>query len=244
MNRSKTASAEKKKTAPAGKTAKNARRKPSAFTPDLPEISRRLFEAYPDLKCALEFKNAYELLVAARLSAQCTDKRVNIVCADLFARWGDFEALGNADLSEVEQVVRPCGLYRVKARDIVETAKILTGRPVPDTLDGFLELPGVGRKIANLLMGELYGAPGVVVADTHCIRLSCRLGFADAADPLKVETVLRKILPPENSMLFCHALVRHGREVCHSRSPECEKCFLNTLCREYTRNQAKEQAKE
>ena len=201
--------------------------------PDYKAISQRLFAAYPDLKCALDFRNPYELLVAARLSAQCTDKRVNLVCKDLFARWPDFASLAQADLADVEEMIRPCGLYRMKARDIVEISRILAEKPVPDTLEGFLELPGVGRKIANLLMGELYDAPGVVVADTHCIRLSCRLGFAQVADPLKVETALRKVLPPEESMLFCHALVRHGRQVCHARGPRCEECFLNDLCKEY-----------
>lgn len=201
--------------------------------PDYSEISRRLFAQYPQLKCALNFRNAYELLVASRLSAQCTDKRVNIVCEELFRRWPDAPSLARADLSAVEGVVRPCGLYRMKSRDIVAMAKELEKTGIPETLEGFLALPGVGRKIANLLMGELYDAPGVIVADTHCIRLSNRLGFAESADPVKVEFALRKIVPPEESMRFCHALVHHGRECCTARSPRCEACFLKDLCKEY-----------
>lgn len=205
------------------------------MTPDYKQISARLFSRYPELKCALNFRNAYELLVASRLSAQCTDKRVNIVCEELFRRWPDAESLAAADLSEVEEVVRPCGLYRMKSRDIVLMAGRLTETGIPDSLEGFLELPGVGRKIANLLMGELYDAPGVIVADTHCIRLSNRLGFADTKDPVKVEMALRKIVPPGESMRFCHALVHHGRECCDARKPRCEECFLTDLCREYQR---------
>lgn len=206
--------------------------------PDYANISRRLFDHYPVLKCALNFRNAYELLVASRLSAQCTDKRVNIVCEDLFRRWPDAKSLARADLSEVESVVRPCGLYRMKSKDIVAMAKELEKRGIPTTLEDFLELPGVGRKIANLLMGELYDAPGVIVADTHCIRLSNRLGFADSKDPLKVEKALRKIVPPNESMRFCHALVHHGRACCDARKPRCEECFLKDLCKEYKEKDA------
>lgn len=202
--------------------------------PDYNAISSRLFSHYPVLKCALHFRNPYELLVASRLSAQCTDKRVNIVCEELFRRWPDAPSLALAALSEVEEVVRPCGLYRMKSRDIVAMAKALEEKGIPETLEGFLELPGVGRKIANLLMGELYDAPGVVVADTHCIRLSNRLGFVEnTKDPVKVEFALRKIVPPEESMRFCHALVHHGRECCDARKPRCEECFLKDLCKEY-----------
>ncbi|MBO5221850.1 MAG: endonuclease III [Clostridia bacterium] len=204
------------------------------MTPDYKAISSRLFDHYPVLKCALNFRNPYELLVASRLSAQCTDKRVNIVCEELFRRWPDEKALAQANLSEVENVVRPCGLYRMKSKDIVAMAKELEKKGIPRTLEGFLELPGVGRKIANLLMGELYDAPGVVVADTHCIRLSNRLGFVEnTKDPVKVEFALRKIVPPAESMRFCHALVHHGRECCDARKPRCEECFLKDLCKEY-----------
>ena len=206
----------------------------SRLLPHYQEISSRLFAHYPELKCALNFRNPYELLVASRLSAQCTDKRVNIVCEELFRRWPTPEALARANLSDVESVVRPCGLYRMKSKDIVAMAKMLEQRGIPDTLEGFLELPGVGRKIANLLMGELYDAPGVIVADTHCIRLSNRLGLVkNTKDPLKVEMALRKIVPPQESMRFCHALVHHGRECCDARKPRCEECFLQDLCKEY-----------
>lgn len=208
--------------------------KKKQFKPDYPAVSQRLFREYPQAQCALEFKNAYELLVASRLSAQCTDKRVNAVCEELFRRWPDIPSLARADLAQVEDVVRPCGLYRMKARDIVAMAQKLERQPIPDTLEGFLELPGVGRKIANLLMGELYNAPGVIVADTHCIRLSNRLGFADSKDPAKVEFRLREIVPPDESMRFCHTLVHHGRQVCHARNPECEKCVVKDCCKEYS----------
>ena len=202
--------------------------------PDYNAISSRLFAHYPVLKCALNFRNPYELLVASRLSAQCTDKRVNIVCEELFRRWPDPQSLAEADLAEVESVVRPCGLYRMKSRDIVAMAQKLTETGIPRTLEGFLELPGVGRKIANLLMGELYDEPGVIVADTHCIRLSNRLGFVSGTkDPVKVEFALRKTVPPQESMRFCHALVHHGRECCDARKPRCEECFLKDLCKEY-----------
>lgn len=203
--------------------------------PNYQEISKRLFEHYPELKCALNFRNAYELLVASRLSAQCTDKRVNLVCEELFRLWPEVSDLAHAPLEQVEQVVRPCGLYHMKARDIVRMAQQLEGKPIPDTLEGFLELPGVGRKIANLLMGELYNAPGVIIADTHCIRLSNRLGFVSVKDPAKVEQILRSIVPPEESMRFCHALVHHGRECCDARKPNCGQCFLSDLCAEYQR---------
>ena len=202
--------------------------------PDYKAISSRLFAHYPVLKCALNFRNPYELLVASRLSAQCTDKRVNIVCEELFRRWPDPQSLAEADLAEVESVVHPCGLYRMKSRDIVAMAQKLTETGIPRTLEGFLELPGVGRKIANLLMGELYDAPGVIVADTHCIRLSNRLGFVSGTkDPVKVEFALRKTVPPQESMRFCHALVHHGRKCCDARKPRCEECFLKDLCKEY-----------
>lgn len=203
------------------------------MTPDYAAIASRLFAHYPVLECALNFRNAYELLVASRLSAQCTDKRVNIVCEELFRRWPDAPSLAAADLVEVEQVVRPCGLYHMKSKDIIAMAQRLVQTGVPDTLEGFLSLPGVGRKIANLLMGELYHAPGVIVADTHCIRLSNRLGFAHTKDPVKVEKALRAIVPPAESMRFCHALVHHGRECCAARAPRCEDCFLKDLCKEY-----------
>ncbi len=206
--------------------------------PDYNAISSRLFSHYPVLKCALNFRNPYELLVASRLSAQCTDKRVNIVCEELFRRWPDPESLAEADLSEVESVVRPCGLYHMKSKDIVAMAQELKKDGIPQTLEGFLALPGVGRKIANLLMGELYHAPGVIVADTHCIRLANRLGFVvDTKDPWMVERALRKIVPPGESMRFCHALVHHGRECCDARKPRCEDCFLNDLCKEYQKKE-------
>lgn len=206
--------------------------------PNYRAVSERLFAEYPVLQCELNFRNAYELLVASRLSAQCTDKRVNIVCEELFRRWPDAPSLAEAAKEEVEKVVRPCGLYRVKSADIIAMSAKIRDEGIPNTLEGFLSLPGVGRKIANLLMGELYDAPGAVVADTHCIRLSNRLGFVkDTKDPVKVETALRKAVPPTESMRFCHALVHHGRTLCTARNPKCDECFLNDLCRTYQTEQ-------
>ncbi len=202
-------------------------------------VSSLLFSHYPQLRCALEFKKPYELLVAARLSAQCTDRRVNLVCKELFAVYPDFPSLAQANLEDVERIIRPCGLYHVKAKDIIAASQYLKDRPLPRTLEGFLELPGVGRKIANLLMGELYNEPGVIVADTHCIRLSNRLGFCETKDPVKVEAALRKIVRPEESMQFCHGLVFHGRQCCKAQNPDCAHCFLTEYCREFQERREK-----
>lgn len=199
------------------------------------QIINRLKEAYPDTGCSLDYDAAWKLLVSVRLAAQCTDARVNIVVKDLYAKFPDVEALADADVEEIEKIVKPCGLGRSKARDISACMKILKEKyqgKVPDDFDALLELPGVGRKSANLIMGDVYGKPAIVT-DTHCIRLVNRMGLVDGIkEPKKVEMALWKIIPPEESNDFCHRLVDHGREICTARtSPHCEQCCLNDICK-------------
>ena len=197
------------------------------------EIIRLLEESYPEPVCALEYKKDYELLFATRLAAQCTDARVNTVTPVLFKKYPTLEALAGADIKEMEEIVHPCGFYRVKARDIIAASAMLIGvfgGRVPDTMEELLRLPGVGRKTANLILGDIYKKPAVVV-DTHCIRLSNRIGFVNTKDPVKIETALRKILPPEKSSDFCHRLVLHGRAVCTARNPACGNCCIAGICR-------------
>lgn len=201
------------------------------------EIVRRLLAEYPEAVCSLDYIKDYELLFAVRLSAQCTDERVNMVTPALYERFPTLEAFAEADVEEVERYVHSCGFYHAKARDIVSCAIILLekhGGRVPDTMEELVRLPGVGRKTANLLLGDLYRVPGSVVVDTHCIRISNRLGLVDGLkEPEKIETALRKQLPPESSSDFCHCLVHHGRAVCEARSPKCEICCLRDLCQAY-----------
>ena len=195
-----------------------------------------LKERYPDPVCALHYNKDYELMIAVRLSAQCTDARVNLVTPALFAAYPTLEAIANADIADVEKIVHPCGFYKHKARDIVLASQMLIreyNSKVPGTMEELLRLPGVGRKTANLLLGDLYGTPGSVVCDTHCIRISGRLGLTDGTkDPEKCETQLRKILPPEESSDFCHRIVLYGREICTARSPKCGECPLSIWCKE------------
>ena len=197
------------------------------------EIISRLEEAYPLAECSLEYEKAYELLFAVRLAAQCTDERVNQVTPALYARFPTLQAFAEADVAEVEEYVHSCGFFRSKARDIVKCAQVLLmehGGVVPDTMEELVKLPGVGRKTANLILGDVYHKPAVVV-DTHCIRLSNRMGLVDGMkDPVKIETALRKILPPEKSSDFCHRLVLHGRAVCDARKPLCDVCTLRDVC--------------
>lgn len=189
---------------------------------------------YPDALCSLEYEKPYELLFATRLAAQCTDERVNKVTPGLYGRFPTLEALANADIAEVEEYIHSTGFFRAKARDIVAASRMLLevyGGVVPDTMEALLKLPGVGRKTANLILGDVYHKPGVVIADTHCIRISGRLGLTDGTkDPGKVEEQLRNVLPPEESNDFCHRLVLHGRAVCMARSPMCEGCTLRPWC--------------
>lgn len=187
---------------------------------------------YPDAHCSLESRNALELLIATRLSAQCTDERVNIVTKDLFAKYKTAEDFASADISDIENIIHSCGLYKTKARDIVAMCKMLVNEynsVVPDTIEELVKLPGVGRKTANLIVGDIYGKPSYV-ADTHCIRLSNRLGLANSKDPYKVEQELRCVIPPKKSGMFCHRLVWHGRAVCKARAPMCDDCCLREYC--------------
>lgn len=200
------------------------------------EIIEILKERYPLAECALRYQKDYELMIAVRLSAQCTDARVNLITPALFEKYPTLDAFADADVEEVEQMVHSCGFYRHKARDIVLACQRLRevyDRKVPDSMEELLTLPGVGRKTANLLLGDIYGQPAVV-CDTHCIRISNRLGLAEGKDPVKVEFQLRKILPPEESSDFCHRLVLFGRDLCTARSPKCAECPLRPFCREYT----------
>ena len=193
-------------------------------------------QRYKDAPCALHYRKDYELMIAVRLSAQCTDARVNLVTPALFAAYPTLEAMASADIADVEQYVHSCGFYKHKARDIVLACQMLLhkhGGKVPGNMEDLLELPGVGRKTANLLMGDLYGAPGSVVCDTHCIRICGRLGLSQGKDPEKVEKQLRAILPPEESSDFCHRIVLFGREVCTARSPKCGECPLSMHCAEF-----------
>ena len=192
---------------------------------------------YPEAPCALHYSKDYELMIAVRLSAQCTDARVNLVTPALFEAYPTLEAMANADISHVEELVHSCGFYKHKARDIVLGCQMLLndyGGKVPDNMDDLLRIPGVGRKTANLLLGDLYGAPGSVVCDTHCIRICSRLGLSQGKEPEKVEKQLRAILPPEESSDFCHRIVLFGRDTCIARSPKCEGCPLAVHCKYIT----------
>ncbi|MBE6989338.1 MAG: endonuclease III [Ruminococcaceae bacterium] len=188
---------------------------------------------YPDALCSLDYGKDYELLFSVRLSAQCTDARVNQVTPALFERYPTLEAFAGADVEEVGRYVHSCGFWRAKARDIVGSARHLLerfGGRVPDNMEDLLTLPGVGRKTANLILGDIYGKEGYV-CDTHCIRITGRLGITDGSkDPLKVEQQLRKAIPPEESNNFCHRMVLFGRDVCTARSPHCADCPLRSLC--------------
>ncbi len=199
-------------------------------------VVEALKQTYPDPRCALEYQKDYELMIAVRLSAQCTDARVNLVTPALFARFPTLDSLADADVSEVEDYVRTCGFFRQKAHDIVCACRMLRdeyGGRVPNDMDALLRLPGVGRKTANLLLGDLYAVPGSVVCDTHCIRVCGRLGLSEGKNPEQVERQLRAILPPEESSDFCHRIVLHGRAVCTARKPQCEKCTLRPFCKSF-----------
>ncbi len=196
------------------------------------EIIGLLRGEYPDVKCALIYEKPHELLIATRLSAQCTDKRVNMVTPALFERFGSINDFAEADVSEVEEYIRTCGLFKTKAQDIVGMCRMLRdeyGGKVPDSIEELTKLPGVGRKTANLIVGDLYGKPAMV-CDTHVIRLSNRLGLADSTDAGVVEKQLREIIPPEEGLNFCHRLVHHGRAVCDARAPKCGLCVLRNVC--------------
>ena len=201
-------------------------------------IIEELKVLYPDAICSLDYdpEKAYELLFSVRLAAQCTDARVNLVTPALFAAYPTLEAMAQAPVEAVEEYVKTCGFFRQKAKDIVGACQMLLtqyGGKVPGTMEELLKLPGVGRKTANLLLGDLYQVPGSVVCDTHCIRICGRLGLSQGKDPEKVEQQLRIILPPEESSDFCHRIVLFGREICTARSPKCQECPLGMFCREH-----------
>ena len=192
-----------------------------------------LKKEYPDPKCALHYAKDYELMIAVRLSAQCTDARVNMITPALFAAYPTLEDMANAPIEHIEQLVHSCGFYKHKARDIVLACQMLLAKyngRVPDSMDELLALPGVGRKTANLLLGDLFSVPGSVVCDTHCIRICGRLGLSEGKDPEKVEQQLRTILPPEESSDFCHRIVLFGRDTCTARNPKCGSCPLSMWC--------------
>lgn len=200
-------------------------------------IIEALKALYPQSICSLDYEKDYELLFSVRLSAQCTDARVNLVTPELFSTYPTLESLAGADVADIERIIHSTGFFRAKARDIVLSAQMLLsdyGGKVPGTMEELLKLPGVGRKTANLVLGDIYKAPGAVVADTHCIRISGKLVLTDGTkDPGKVETQLRKVLPPEESNDFCHRLVLFGREICTARSPKCGECPLAPWCATY-----------
>ena len=209
-----------------------------------PEEIRAIVEElkvlYPGGICSLEYKKDYELLFSVRLAAQCTDERVNKVTPALYKRFPTLESLAEADVSEVEEYIHSTGFFRAKAKDIVLASQMLLrdyGGKVPGTMEELLKLPGVGRKTANLILGDVYHTPGVVVADTHCIRITGLLGLTDGTkDPAKVETQLRAVLPPEESNDFCHRMVLHGRAVCVARRPQCQTCTLRPWCEHFAKN--------
>ena len=206
------------------------------------KIVDTLLDEYPGERCSLDYGKDYELLFSVRLSAQCTDERVNMVTPALFERFPTLESFASADVEEVEKYIHSCGFYHAKARDIVNCAKVLTekyGGKVPSTMEELTALPGVGRKTANLILGDVFRVPGSVVVDTHCIRISNLLGLVDnLKEPEKIEKKLREILPPEKSNDFCHCLVLHGRAVCIARRPDCESCCLKQYCSYYEENKA------
>ena len=197
------------------------------------EIIRLLELAYPDPACSLEYDKPYELLITVRLAAQCTDERVNKIAPALFARYPTLESFAEAEQGELETYVHSCGFFRAKARDIIAAAQMLLsefGGIVPDNMTDLLRLPGVGRKTANLLLGDIYDAPGSVTVDTHCIRITNRIGLVTVKEPPKIEAALRKILPPNKSNDFSHRMVLHGRAVCTARSAHCNECCILPHC--------------
>ena len=204
------------------------------YRENIGEIVALLKKEYPDALCSLDYEKDYELLFSTRLSAQCTDERVNMVTPALFAAYPTLESLAEAKVEDIEGYIRSCGFYRAKARDIVNASRMIVeefGGRVPDNMEDLLRLPGVGRKTANLVLGDVFKKPSCVVVDTHCIRLTNRMGLVDSREPQKIEKELRELLPPEESNDFCHRMVLHGRAVCPARSPKCADCCIRHLCK-------------
>ena len=195
-----------------------------------------LKQVYPDAICSLDYEKPHELLISTRLAAQCTDARVNIVTKNLYQKYQSLEDFASADLAELEEMVRPCGFYHTKAKDIIAMSQMLLDQydgVLPDTVEELTKLPGVGRKTANLIVGDIYHKPAIV-CDTHCIRITNLLGLTTGKDPAKVEDQLRKLRPPEESNDFCHRTVLFGREYCKARAPRCEECPISAACKHYT----------
>ncbi len=193
----------------------------------------KLKERYPEAICSLDANSPFQLLVATRLSAQCTDARVNLVTPELFEKYPTPSKMAEATYAQIEEIIQSCGLYKTKAKSLVDMAVMLRDEyngEVPDSLEELIKLPGIGRKTANLIMGDVFGAPSIVVADTHLIRITNRFGLVTSKDPYHVEMALRKILPPTESNDFCHRIVHFGREVCTARNPGCETCPCNSVC--------------
>lgn len=198
-------------------------------------IIEQLKYRFPDPSCALNYSFPHELLIATRLSAQCTDIRVNIVTKPLFNKYKSLTDFASADILDIENIIKSCGLYKTKARDIVNMCKMLIkdfNSTVPDTIEQLIILPGIGRKTANLIIGDIYNKPSIVV-DTHCIRLSNRLGLVSYKDPFKIEMRLKKLIPPEESSDFCHRIVFFGREVCKAQNPNCFNCEFSSICKHF-----------
>ncbi|MFI3254658.1 MAG: endonuclease III [Eubacteriales bacterium] len=204
------------------------------------QIVFALKDLYPTSICSLNYEKEHELLFAVRMSAQCTDARVNMVTPELFGTYPTLEALASADIADIERIIHSTGFYRAKAKDIVLGAGMILSDfqgKVPDNMEDLLKLPGIGRKTANLMLGDVHNVPGVVIADTHCIRITGLMGLTDGSkDPLKVENQLRKILPPEESNDFCHRMVLHGRAVCVARRPQCDNCIVAPFCQHFKGN--------
>lgn len=197
-----------------------------------------LEKLYPDIECSLKYEKPYELMFATRLAAQCTDARVNVVTKKLFKKYPDLQSFADADIEELESYVKPCGLYHMKAKSLKEMSRQLLENfngEVPDNMEDLLTLSGIGRKTANLVLGDVFGKPAIVT-DTHCIRITGRLGLTANTEPAKVEKDLAKILPPEISNHFCHQTVQFGRDICRARSPKCKECPLNYFCEYYKKN--------
>lgn len=220
---------------------KTEMRRKAALTERGAALTERMKEIYPDSECALEYGgDPWRLLVMARLSAQCTDARVNIVCRELFEKYPDAASMASGDITDIENIVKPCGLFRGKAKSIKEASEIITaeyGGVIPDTMEELLMLPGVGRKIANLILGDVYGKGGIV-ADTHCMRICARFGFYPEGkkDPLMTEKIMDLCIEKDEQSAFCHRIVNFGREYCTAQSPRCGSCPASDLCEKYRRD--------